>query len=650
MKRLNKAHAIVLAAMCLFASAGVIASIRIIPRYTPRVLVNQVGYWPDMDKVFVFQADSKALVSGAVFDLVRSDGTTVLRDQPIAYNGSIWGHHHGTGSFTTFTAAGTYHVIVKAGDETWTSPSFTIGNDAYDNVITRAVQFFYYQRCGYAPGELVPGYVGHALCHADDGYWLDEAGSWHRKDLSGGWHDAGDYGKYTEDMYNTQYAVYSLAYTYDMLNGTARDSLIRSDLYETQAPDVVDEAIWGARFLQKLIVRDLSGNARLLCGIFGRDRGEWNRFGYWGIPSSETDNVANTSDDRMSGALKVVSGDQWYTYEYGTSYVNSIGALMAAAALARTAWVAREFSFWDAQPCSPHNLVKNATALHDSHMPMILNGSLTVNASKAWTDLWPALACTVELARWANHTGNGTAWTTYVQEAHALRNRIMSRMNPWDGRDWVNIFDTIIALEHHDLVVNGSIGADLAAFLDDYGDQSVIPAMGGNAFNHVKSSAWVQLDNGTYVLHEYYFHYWGRNWFLSSASAAAMIAYNVTGRTELKRWAVDNVLHWIMGRNPLDICQIESLGTHNLPIYHHRYASIPGNRRGALPGCVPNGIARAPPITDSGWWKVPDLPWFDMRVANPASIELGDFRSNEAYITDNAGFLTGFTTLVAFWP
>nr|MDO8087218.1 hypothetical protein [Candidatus Sigynarchaeum springense] len=397
-----------------------------------------------------------------------------------------------------------------------------------------------------------------------------------------------------ESMYNTQYAVYTLAYTYDVLNGTSRDGLIRSNVYETPAPDIVDEAIWGARFLQKLIVEDLSGNPRVLCGIFGRDRGQWNRFGYWGDPSSETNNIANDSDDRMSGSLEVVSGDPWYTHEYGTSYVNALESLMVAAALARVAWVEQDFPYWDAKPYNATNLLTNATALHDAHMPMIVNGTMIVNASKSWTELWPALACTVELARWANATGNATAWNKYVKEGGALRTKIMDKMNPWDGRDWVNIFDTLITLRHHDIVVNGSIGADLVSFLDDYGNQSVLAAMGNNAFNH-------------------------------------------------------NVAHWIMGRKPLDICQIESLGTHNLPLYHHRYASIPGNRRGAVPGCVPNGIARAPPIDEAGWWKGPDLPWFDMRKANPDTIELGDFRSNEAYITDNAGFLTGFATLASLW-
>ncbi|MEX2684822.1 MAG: glycoside hydrolase family 9 protein [Candidatus Sigynarchaeota archaeon] len=649
MKRLNRAHAIATIAICLFVCAGLIAAIRIIPRYTPKVLVNQVGYWPDMKKIFVFQADSAAIVTGATFDVVRSDGTLVLANQPVMPNGSLWNNYYGVGNFTTVTASGIYHVVVRSGGQAWTSPAFTIGENAYDDVITRAVQFFYYQRCGYASQSIVPGYVGHELCHADDGYWKDEAGGWHWKDLSGGWHDAGDYGKYTESIYNTQYAVYTLAYTYDVLNGTSKDKLIRSNIYETPAPDIVDEAVWGARFLQKMIVEDLSGNPRVLCGIFGREKGQWNRFGYWGDPSSETNNIANDSDDRMSGSLEVVSGDPWYTHEYGTSYVNALESLMTATALARVAWVEREFPYWNAQPYNATNLLANATALHDAHMPMIVNGTFAVNTSKSWTDLWPALACTVELARWANATGNPMAWNRYVREASALRSRIMNEMNPWDGRDWVNIFDTLITLRHHDLVVNGSRGADLVVFLDAYGNQSVISATNNNPFNHVRSLTWIQLDNGTNVPYEYYFQYWGRSWFLSSASATAMIAFNATGKAELKWRAADNVVHWIMGRNPLDICQIESLGTRNLPLYHHRYASIPGNRRGAVPGCVPNGIARAPPIDERGWWKSPDLPWFDMRTANPARIELGDFRSNEAYITDNAGFLTGFATLASLW-
>ncbi len=631
----SKHAAITACAIGVMILSTTIASIRIATPESPAVLVNQVGYTPSMVKTFLFQVTEQATTMGATFDVIADNGTRVMQDRELVYRGELWNHHYAEGNFTSLVSHGNYSIVVHTGSNTYKSARFAVHPSVYDAVLERAVQFYYYQRCGMKVESIVSGYVGHELCHADDGYWMDENGTVHWKDLSGGWHDAGDYGKYTEDKYNTQYAVLALARTYEVLKSNTPAA--NTSIYDTQAPDIIDEAVWGAKFLQKLVVEDINGNSRLLCGIFGRKNDQFNRFGYWGVPSGETDNVAGNGDDRMSGSLYLVSGDDYARqHDYHVSFVNMTAALMASAALAKTAWIAKDFDWWENETFSPEGLLGSATALHDTYSPMVVNATLGVNETHGWWEIWPALACFTELARWAGYQGNATLAATYLAKANATRNYIVSRFDTGTNSRWWEPNMALLSCIDHDIAINGTLGADLVPVLSAYANRTLHRDAGGqdNFFSMFK-------ENG------YYFHYWGANIGISLPSAIASIAANELDNATWRTLAEDNVIHWIMGRNPLDICQVESLGTRNLPLYHHRYASIPGNPRGALPGCVPNGVARPPPIASETWTDAPDLPWFDMKSPNPERPDLADFRSNEAYITDNAGFLIGFSTYLA---
>lgn len=642
--RARAPRALLLASLLLAATSTIIAGTMLLGSLhpPPAILVNQIGYRPAMEKVFI--AESPGQDAGQVtFDILDSAGSAIVQGRATTPAGEIWGKQYLAGNFTDVVAPGTYRVRVRAGGVHHLSHPFDIGDHVYDAVLERAVHFFHYQRCGTAVGEIVPGYAGHEACHLDDGWWVDEEGTVHWKDLSGGWHDAGDYGKYTEDMYNTQFAVYHLARAYELLQDRF-DGL--ASRYDTPAPDVVDEATWGARFLQKMTVDDSTGTARLLCGIFARHDGEFNRFGYWGEPASETDNVPMTGDDRMSGSLWLVSGEEANRiHDVAMSYVNAEDTFMAIAALTRTAWIQRGFPHWDDDPAGPAGLLATATGLYHAHEAFLFHANDSVNGSRpAWRS-WAVLAGLTGLARWANETSNASAWATYTTRAAAVRARLIATFDANANPTWWDASQALLALHDHDVAINGSAGADLEALLAAHATARIVPSATGpgNVFSHFTTREHFE-DAGEVT---YHFHYWGQTIGISLASGAAMLAWNATGDPLLRHVAEANVIHWVMGRNPLDVCQVESLGTRNLPLYHHRYASIPGNPRGAVPGTVPNGIARPPPISTDTWWHAPDVPWFDMSPPNPERVDLADFRSNEPYITDNAAFLAGLVTVLA---
>ena len=53
---------------------------------------------------------------------------------------------------------------------------------------------FYFQRCGMELEEKYAGRFAHKTCHTGQAYYLDAPEK--KTELSGGWHDAGDYGRY----------------------------------------------------------------------------------------------------------------------------------------------------------------------------------------------------------------------------------------------------------------------------------------------------------------------------------------------------------------------------------------------------------------------------------------------------------------------
>jgi endoglucanase len=100
------------------------------------------------------------------------------------------------GDLTALDEAGSYYVDVPGVGR---SGAFPIGGDAYRFPFSTVMLGFYGSRCGtaveFAYGDTV---YGHGACHTGDGL-LDYVGgaAGTSRDGTRGWHDAGDYGKYT---------------------------------------------------------------------------------------------------------------------------------------------------------------------------------------------------------------------------------------------------------------------------------------------------------------------------------------------------------------------------------------------------------------------------------------------------------------------
>ena len=151
-----------------------------------KIYVDQCGYQPDMKKYVTFQSQEPE-----EFAILRSDGSCVLEgkaEKPV--NNVSAKEIDYVGDFSQITEPGRYYVTAKGLGE---SDTFTIGNDVYTDAFQKAMHFYYMQRCGCNLPKEAAGIYAHAACHTTEAtiYGTDQ-----KRNVCGGWHDAGDYGRY----------------------------------------------------------------------------------------------------------------------------------------------------------------------------------------------------------------------------------------------------------------------------------------------------------------------------------------------------------------------------------------------------------------------------------------------------------------------
>lgn len=151
-----------------------------------KIFVNQCGYQPEMKKKVTFLAEEPVK-----FSVLKSDGTCVFegRAEEKIVNESACETNF-IGDFSELKTEGRYYIIADGLGE---SDTFVVGEEVYSDVFQKAMHFFYLQRCGCELSEEAAGVYAHKACHTEKAvvYGSDE-----KRDVCGGWHDAGDYGRY----------------------------------------------------------------------------------------------------------------------------------------------------------------------------------------------------------------------------------------------------------------------------------------------------------------------------------------------------------------------------------------------------------------------------------------------------------------------
>jgi endoglucanase len=222
-----------------------------------QVKVNQLGYLPDDEKrVVVTSADDTK------FKIVKADTEETVYvgeygelkfDKAVQFQIK-------SGDFSDFTTPGTYKIISSPSGASY---EFTIGDGIYDDVYKDLVLMLYKQRCGTELDESIAGAFAHSACHTGEAVVYGSESS-STVDVSGGWHDAGDYGRYVVPGAK---AVQDLMLAYEDYNYTADDIGIPES--GNGVPDLLDEARYELEWMLKMQDGESGGvYHKVTCAVF----------------------------------------------------------------------------------------------------------------------------------------------------------------------------------------------------------------------------------------------------------------------------------------------------------------------------------------------------------------------------------------------
>jgi endoglucanase len=219
----------------------------------PFIKVNQLGY--------SILSDKYALVSGYADELTAVDGTpfTVKRtsDNAVVYTGKLRlatdydtqsGERIFKADFSPLVIPGTYYISVAASGVADSVP-FQIGSKVYQPLVVDATRYFYYQRQGIALDPAHAGAYVRGVGHPQDANASFQSGVNPPRDVSQGWYDAGDFGKYVN---NGATSISDLLWSYQLFPNEFKDNQFNIPESGNGIPDILDEAKWELDFILKM--------------------------------------------------------------------------------------------------------------------------------------------------------------------------------------------------------------------------------------------------------------------------------------------------------------------------------------------------------------------------------------------------------------
>ena len=484
------------------------------------IRVNQVGYRPGSVKTAVFagiSADQDA------FKVVKADsGETVFEGTLGPVTENAWaGETDRVADFTGLTEPGTY--ALEAADGT-RSPAFVIAEDVYADLMRAAVRMLTLQRCGTELDPAIGGDFAHPVCHATEALVL---GTDERIDVSGGWHDAGDYGRYTVTGAK---AAADLLQAYERLGTKTDDAGIPESGDGTD--DLLQETKYELDWLLKMQREDGGVYHKVTC----------RNFPAFVSPEKETDElvispVSNTATadfaavTAMAGRIFAASGDE---------------GLAAAAdgyiAAAEKAWIYLEAHKGDPGFRNPEDVVTG-------DYPDDNDGD---------EYLWAA----AELAR-----------TTGKDEYRRAVDELLEEGGSRTGLGWLDV---------------GSYG--VYAVLKDEGADEALKEKAQALMRACAEKAMEIAAVNPYGIDRTDTYEWGSNMGVANTGAILQMAAETLGMDECAK-AAQRYLDYLLGENATGYCFVTAFGEKSPEHPHHRPSTAAGRvMPGMLVGGPDNGL------------------------------------------------------------
>jgi endoglucanase len=535
---------------------------------TLEIRVDQVGYLTNAAKVAM--VSSKTLATQ--FTVKQS------KDGKVAFHGSLpapvedndSGDLLQAADFGTLIKPGTYYIDVPGVGRSW---DFDIGPDVYAKTWRLAMRSYYGQRCGIAVdlGPEFPGYK-HEACHLEGAYH-DSSGKTGPHVSQGGWHDAGDYGRY---VVNSGISTGTLLWTYEMYG--ARLKGVNLNIPETgkAVPDMLSEIRWNLEWM--LSMQDDDG------GVWHKQTSE--KFSDFIMPEKDKliSFVIGTGKEPFKStcatgdfaAVMAIAGRVYQPYN------PNFGNKCLKAAQKAWTWIEK----------NPNVTFRNP--------PGVATGEYG-DGNCADERLWAA----AELFR----TTGAQEYSRYFLEHYAAFRKSNGEPEP---PSWANVaslaFWTYAQAKGGDAVAANAIRHDAIAAADE-----IVKRTSSNGYR-------ISLITRDYV--------WGSNGVLANYGMQLLITDTLAHNTRYREAALEDV-HYLLGRNTFSLSFVTRVGENPFRHPHHRPSGADDNPE-PWPGLLSGGPNHG--RQDAAMKKLsPDLPPAKMYLDEQEA-----YAANEVAINWNA--------------
>jgi len=475
------------------------------------IFVNQVGYRPLHPKfVFINQPADSFWVIDKSSNLTQFSGKFGLwKTQDPASGMTLY-----KGDFSAHTRAGLYTVKTSGGEE---SPAFVIQDTAYVQVWKMSLKGFYFQRCGtYLPPPFA-GLYNRPICHLSDGTFHTTAESAGVIAATGGWHDAGDYGKY---VVNAGVSVGTLLMAFEMFPDRFSADNVGIPESGNKVPDILDETRYELEWLLKM----QASNG----GVFAK----LTRMQFEGFVMPQQDTETR------------------YIYQISSTATGDFVAMMA-----RAARVYQPYDAQFAQRCLAA-AVKGWQFL-ESKTTIVPTGGFKNPQGTATGEygdgddrderLWAAaeMAATTKESRYLAYYG-----------IHYFEKGYLDRAMSWpDVTSMAHLTYLMTSFQGKDSAIVKLLRSSLQSFCQTY-----VTRRNNSGFQ-------VSLVPGEFT--------WGSNSGALNNAILLIVGYELFGNTAFRDVALDQ-LHYVLGVNPHATSYITGVGTTRPMNPHHRPSGSDG--------------------------------------------------------------------------
>jgi endoglucanase len=559
----------------LHASMLLSESLHTAPKATTNIKVDQVGYPMDGPKVALIGVATGSPAQS--FELRQTSNDAVVwkgNPSPPVFD-SDTGDQVQAADFSSFHKAGTYYVDVPGVGRSW---NFALGKNVFQRAYYMAMRGFYGQRCGTAVdmGPEFPGY-SHPACHLH-GEFHASSGVSGPRDNPGGWHDAGDYGRY---MVNSGISTGTLLWAWEIYGRQLKAISLKIPESGNGTPDILNEARWNLEWMLKM--QDSDGGA-------------WHK-----QTSEHFSGFVAPQDDHLPSEV-IGTGSAPFKSTCATADLASVGAIAArvykpydAKFAARALEAARQAFAWTEK--NPNVIFRNPKGVSTGQY-----GDSNCSDERLWA--------AAELYR----TTGEKAYSDYFLANYAA---FLPKLDSPPAESWNQVAPmgmwtyALARRVHTDKAAVDAIRQHTLAAA-----QAVVTRTHGSAyFSSMKTSDYV----------------WGSNGIAAGYGMYLLIANQFAPNHEFVETARDN-LHYILGRNTFSLSWVTQLGENPFMHPHHRPSGA-SHPAGPWPGLMSGGPDRG--RNDAVLAALPK----DTPPAKDYADQLASYASNEICINWQAALV-----------